>query len=239
MEIYRSQKCSAFTYSKTGQNHVLANQDNQDCILFNSFPEDAWVLIVADGVSSATFAKEGAQIAVKTVMTKCKDIIDLGENPLDIDTLRVSIVREWKANIQGNWDEFATTLNFAVYSNHKLILGQIGDGLIMACIDGTPIILTGEDDFYSTDTYALGTAVKKNTFTINEYEVKNTIRLYAVSDGIGKEIADEYRSDLGHYLAQMMVQDDLSIEEELDAWVVSLEKKNGDDKSIGFVLWEE
>lgn len=59
------------------------------------------------------------------------------------------------------------------------------------------------------------------------------------SDGIGKEINAALRIELIEYLSNMIMNEDTVIEDELDTWVVGLGKKNGDDKSIGFVSWEE
>ena len=106
-------------------------------------------------------------------------------------------------------------------------------------IFGTPFILTENDEFYSTETYALGAAVKKSTFTIRAVEGKNRIRVYMASDGIGKEINEASRIELIEYLDNMMMNENAVIEDELDMWVIGLGKKNGDDKSIGFVSWEE
>lgn len=100
-------------------------------------------------------------------------------------------------------------------------------------------MLTESDEFYSTETYALGAAVKKSTFTIRVVEVRNRIRVYMASDGIGKEINEASRIELIEYLGNMMMNEDAVIEDELDTWVIGLGKKNGDDKTIGFVSWEE
>ena len=41
------------------------------------------------------------------------------------------------------------------------------------------------------------------------------------------------------YLDKMMLNEDTIIEDELDSWIIGLNEKNDDDKSIGFVSWEE
>ena len=157
----------------------------------------------------------------------------------DIDAIKVYVVKRWKEQIESDWDEYATTVNFAIYVDHTLLTGQIGDGLIVAEVDGNSLVLTENDEFYSTETYALGAVVKKSTFTIRVVEVRNRIRVYMASDGIGKEINEASRIELIEYLGNMMMNEDAVIEDELDTWVIGLGKKNGDDKTIGFVSWEE
>lgn len=238
INFYRKEKCRAFTYSRIGENHTLAGQDNQDKAVFEKLG-DSWYMVIADGVSSAACAREGAQAAVGVIRKLCERILDDKQLLNDIDAIKVYVVKSWKEQIGSDWNEFATTVNFAIYVDHTLLTGQIGDGLIVADVDGNSLILTENDEFYSTETYALVAAVKKSTFTIRAVEGKNRIRVYMASDGIGKEINEASRIELIEYLDNMMMNEDAVIEDELDTWVIGLGKKNGDDKSIGFVSWEE
>lgn len=238
IDFFRKEKCCAFTYSRTGENHILAGQDNQDKAVFEKLG-DSWYMVIADGVSSAACAGEGAQAAVRVIRRLCERISDDKHLLNDVDAIKVYVVKNWKEQIGSDWDEYATTVNFVIYVDHTLLAGQIGDGLIVAEVDGNSLVLTEIDEFYSTETYALGAAVKKSTFTIRAVEGKNRIRVYMASDGIGEEINEESRIELIEYLDKMMMNEDVTIEEELDTWVIGLGKKNGDDKSIGFVSWEE
>ena len=236
--FYRKEKCRAFTYSHIGENHTLVGQDNQDNVVFEKLG-DSWYMVIADGVSSAACSGEGAQAAVDVIRKLCERIMNDRHLLNDIDTIKVYVVKRWKEQIESDWDEYATTVNFAIYVDHTLLTGQIGDGLIVAEVDGNSLVLTESDEFYSTETYALGAAVKKSTFTIRVVEVRNRIRVYMASDGIGKEINEASRIELIEYLGNMMRNEDAVIEDELDTWVIGLGKKNGDDKTIGFVSWEE
>lgn len=238
IDFYRKEKCRAFTYSRIGENHTLAGQDNQDKVVFETM-DDSWYMVIADGVSSATCAREGAQAAVGVIRKLCEKISADKSLLNEIDAIKVYVVKGWKEQINTDWDEYATTINFVIYVDHTLLTGQIGDGLIVVDVDGNSLILTETDEFYSTETYALGTAVKKSAFTIRAVEGKNRIRVYMASDGIGKEINEASRIELIEYLDNMMMNENAVIEDELETWVIGLGKKNGDDKSIGFVSWEE
>lgn len=236
--FYRKEKCRAFTYSRIGENHTLAGLDNQDKVVFERL-DNSWYMVIADGVSSAACAREGAQAAVCVIRKLCERISDDKRLLNDIDAIKVYVVKSWKEQIGADWDEYATTVNFVIYVDHTILTGQIGDGLIVAEVDGNSLVLTEKDEFYSTETYALGAAVKKSTFTIRVVEGNERIRVYMASDGIGKEINETSRFELIEYLDKMMMNEDAIIEDELDTWVVGLGNKNGDDKSIGFVSWEE
>lgn len=237
MTFYRKEKCCAFTYSRIGEAHIIPKQDNQDSVVFEQVG-DAWYLVVADGVSSAAYAKEGAQVAVCVIRKLCEKLSSDRNLAKNIDEIKLDIVRSWKEIIGSDWDEYATTLNFSIYSDHMLLIGQIGDGLIVADIDGNPLIMTDQGEFYSTETDALAEYVKKSSFTIRAVEA-NAIRIYMASDGIGKEINEELRYEMIKYFDKMMLNEDTMIEDEFDSWIIGLNERNGDDKSIGFVSWEE
>lgn len=237
MVLYRKEKYRAFTYTRMGENHIISGQENQDIVAFEQV-RDVWYMVIADGVSSAAYAREGAQAAVYVIRKFCERLSDDKHLVRDIDSIKVYIVKSWKEQIGSNWDEYATTLNFVIYSDHLFIAGQIGDGLIVADVDGKSLIMTDYKDFYSTETYALGATVKKSSFTIKVVEANNRILAYMASDGIGKEINEDSRIDLIEYLDKMMLNGDSVIENELDTWAIGLSKKNSDDKTIGFISWE-
>ncbi len=161
--FYRKEKCRAFTYSHIGENHTLVGQDNQDNVAFEKLG-DLWYMVIADGVSSAACSGEGAQAAVDVTRRLCERIMDDRHLLNDIDAIKVYVVKNWKEQIESDWDEYATTVNFAIYVDHTLLTGQIGDGLIVAEVDGNSLVLTENDEFYSTETYALG-AARVRTFS--------------------------------------------------------------------------
>lgn len=239
IDFFRDKKCDALIYSRIGQNHMRDGKENQDSIIFGKINDTTWFVALADGVSTADFGKKGSIAAVE-VVKECTEKIQAGEmSDKDPNMMKVEIIKRWKARFPSAWDDYATTLNFAICANSKIIVGQIGDGLIVLNSDGQTKILTDASDFYSTETYALGTMVRKRTFKIEIVECKEKATIYMASDGIGKEVTEEGRKRLGEYIENMMKKDNSLIEDELDAWVTGLGQKNGDDKSIGFVRWEE
>lgn len=238
IDLYKDEKLSAVTCSKIGQNHVEKGIENQDSILFRKTSDNDWILVLADGVSSAKNAKVGSSLAVKVIEDIYERIVSVEKKSFDLDALKIAIVKTWKSEIESEWDEYATTLNFAIAIDDEIIIGQIGDGLIVARIDGEIEIFTESEDFYTTETNALGTAVRKSAFTVVSKKVNKSLDIYMTSDGIGKEVADDSRCDMGAYLSQMLLCEKEQIGKELETWIDGLGKKNGDDKSIGFVRWE-
>ena len=238
IKIINERGSKGFTFSRIGENHINANIENQDSIGFENIGE-AWYLAVADGVSSATMSKIGANYAIKVIENLCKALSTDNEMSNDLDSIRNYIVRKWKDEISSNWDEYATTLNFVIYSNHQLLIGQIGDGLIVADIDGIKKTYSNQEEFYFTETDALGKAVKRKAIRLEKLKTDKRILVYIASDGIGKEIIQDSRIDLCNYFEKMLEEDINKIQNEFEEWMISLNRKNGDDKTIGFVKWED
>lgn len=238
MKYLEREKLKVITYSKIGQNHIDTGLENQDTILAEALSDDCGFLALADGVSSAPNAKEGSQAAVEVIQEVCRGFYN-GNVLENLDDLKVGIVRNWKSKFSASWNDYATTLNFLIYKEDFLLVGQIGDGLIVVDIGDDTKIFTEDSDFYSTETEALGEAVRKSAFHIEKYKISDGFKAYMTSDGIGKEIAEESRTNLCNYLMNMLENSASAIEEELNPWIEGLSKKNGDDKSIGFIRMEK
>ncbi len=235
--MYINDGFKAAYYSQIGSNHVANGDNNQDRIKCEKVGAERWYMALADGVSTASNSEEGATLAIETVKFMTEQ---LDESAVwDIEKYKVDFVHLWKSKIHTDWNSFASTLNFMIYVHGRVLIGQIGDGLIYCKIDSKEEIFTDDGDFYSTETNALATQVRRSAFTLVERKCNQSLSLYMTSDGIGKEIAEDSRKKLGAYLDQLLLSDEDTIVKELKSWVSGLEEKNGDDKSIGFIKWEE
>lgn len=238
MQIKNEKGLFIAEYSMIGAQHVNNGKGNQDSLRSGQLGDNVIFCAVADGVSSAKYANVGSLQAVQTI-EKISEEIALGELDFhDYKKLQSTVVRYWKDSFKSDWNEYATTLNFLIFVNPYLILGQIGDGLICVNIDGTDSVLTSTEEFYTTETAALSEVVYRKDFVIQIYPVKSTFSVAIMTDGIGKEIPAEARTPLEKYLNNLS-RDAVRFETELIPWVKGLEGKNGDDKSIIYVRWEE
>ena len=224
-------------YSVTGRDHAEAGAVNQDSIKVGKCGLDGCFMVLADGVSSAAHAKEGSATAVEVVSEiaeqRASEIICA-----DPDELRRTIVRQWKSRFKSCWNDYATTLNFIVACSGRLIAGQIGDGIMAIEADGREYLLAEETEFYTYETAALSEAVRQKDFRIKVLSPVRHVSAYLASDGIGKEISHTAIFDLGKYLNELLQKQQHEIDAELIPWLEGLDRKNGDDKSIGFLRWE-
>ena len=161
MQIFQDNSLSMAVYSKTGPRHLSRGQENQDRCLFGCCGRNTFYLALADGVSSAPYAEKGADAAVQTIKTVSEYIADGKKAIDDLKGLQNTIVRTWKNHFFSNWNGYAATLNFIIFHNNKVLVGRIGDGLIVSQVDNVCRVSTADEDFYSTETVALGETVNR------------------------------------------------------------------------------
>ena len=239
MQIFHDKNLFIAVYSKTGSGHFSRGEENQDRCLYGRIGKNTFYLALADGVSSAPYAAEGAEAAVQTIKIVSEDI-SAGKMAVDnLKDLQTTIVRTWKNCFSTGWNDYAATLNLVIFHNNRVLVGRIGDGLIVSETDGACCVSATDEEFYSTETAALGEVVSRKDFEICLYPAEEAFCAYMVSDGIGKEIAESSRKELNRYLLQLSQTSEKQMEQEVVSWVNGLDRKNGDDKTIGFVRWEE
>lgn len=238
MQIRNEKGLFIAEYSAIGVQHVNNGKENQDSLMSGRVGDNVIFCAVADGVSSAKYAKTGSLQAVQTIKKISEKIASEKLDIHDLKKLQNTIVRYWKDSLKTDWNEYATTLNFLIFVNPYLIIGQIGDGLICVNVDGKDSVITPAEEFYTTETAALGEVVYRKDLDIQIYQVISTFSVAMMTDGIGKEIPVEARTPLEKYLNNLS-RDTIQFKTELIPWVKGLECKNGDDKSIIYIRWEE
>lgn len=133
MRYLKEKGCTVFFYSQIGSNHVKNGIENQDSVLFERIDHDKWFMAIADGVSSAPKSKKGSQAAIDVVREIC---MKLKGKEWNLEDIKVDIVRMWKSRFTKDWNDYATTLNFLIFVDRELLVGQIGDGLMVIDTDG-------------------------------------------------------------------------------------------------------
>lgn len=82
-------------------------------------------------------------------------------------------------------------------------------------------------------------SVRRKAIVLTHRHVDKKFYAYLMSDGIGKEVAVEKRINLGKYLFDLIESSENDIKNEIISWIDNLDNKNGDDKTIGIIRWEE
>ncbi len=239
IDMENERKVIQFSYSEIGKRHEELNLGNQDTVFVGKVCNDTYCLAVADGVSSCKWAKKGSEAAIDTVKRLALKLSESELRTDDSDEIRRFVVRDWKNHFDGSWNDYGTTLNFVVWCNGDVVIGQIGDGLIASRLGDEQILVTDMDEFYTVETYALAEVVLKSSFKVRtEKNVKNLIAI-AMTDGICKELDLEVIDAFQRYLVTLVKEKDGKERDiEIELWMNHLREKNDDDKTIGLLVLE-
>ena len=149
IDMENERKVIQFSYSEIGKRHEELNLGNQDTVFAGKVCNDTYCLAVADGVSSCKWAKKGSEAAIDTVKRLALKLSESELRTDDSDEIRRFVVRDWKNHFDGSWNDYGTTLNFVVWCNGDVVIGQIGDGLIASRLGDEQILVTDMDEFYT------------------------------------------------------------------------------------------
>ena len=220
--IVNSKKYQVVAYSVMGGGK-LENQDS-----FNVYADGSQlIVVVADGLGSATFSKEGSS-----------KIVDITTKILSADTndesIALTILKEWKSAVGGNLNLYDTTVKFVKIKDEEITYGGIGDGWIAINLNGEFISLCA-DNIFSNQTDSILSFNLKDKFLIkrNKKPIKNLlISTDGFSEDMDKENGNKFLDDV--YL-QIREQPNIFFEElkkTLEHWPV---ESNRDDKTVVFI----
>ena len=201
--------------------------ENQDSIEIRQ-TNDSLIVVVADGLGSAAYSKEGSEkvvkIATDILAQKC------------YENLSEKILSLWKENLQGNINQYDTTIKFIQITNEKIIVGGVGDGWIALKNNNDIKSFVVENSFSNQTDSILSIGLDKK-FWIEEFDSKEYDTMIIATDGFSEDINKE---DTFEFLkqAENEIKEDIEIfatdlEETLSNWPV---QTNRDDKTVVFVV---
>lgn len=201
--------------------------ENQDSIEIRQ-TNDSLIVVVADGLGSAAYSKEGSEKAVKItadILTqKC------------YENLSEKILSLWKENLQGNLNQYDTTIKFIQITNEKIIVGGVGDGWIALKNNNDIKSFVVENSFSNQTDSILSIGLDKKFWT-EGFDSKEYDTMIIATDGFSEDINKE---DAFEFLkqAENEIKEDIGIfatdlEETLSNWPV---QTNRDDKTVVFVV---
>jgi len=149
-----------FGDSVRGNRHIQSGQPCQDAYAALCSGK-IWGVAVADGLGSAEHADEGARIAADNAAQAVVDDPD-SPDPQPEERIKKAFFKAREAVLTESEEqgmapkEFASTLIVACYSDGKIIIGHIGDGIAVGIREGNAVILSqpGESE-YANETASL------------------------------------------------------------------------------------
>jgi len=224
--------------SVKGSFHSRANLPNQDAYaVFTA--GDTTVAAAADGLGSRPLSDVGAQeavtIAAFLVMEHLLTDSAQTSSAQTLEELKHGIVRTWRARFGRQYPDYDSTLLLAGVSENKILLAQIGDGLIVTC-DGNGVCLAfvqpTKPFLNVTDSLASRDALR--VFKISEMAgetMENIVALFLMTDGVADDI-----EDLGpfcHSSMALLNQKPCVWNQTIESWLVAWPTPgNYDDKTM-------
>lgn len=222
-----SKNISVYAFSVMGEGKI----ENQDSFKIYS-DENQVIIVVADGLGSAAYSKEGSQRITEVV-------IEILSNTDDFNGVYLNILNEWKKELEGNINQYDTTLKFLKIKNDVIIYGGVGDGWISIKSDKGLVNMVAENTF-SNQTDSILSFNLKEKFSVNEYELSDNLVGLVSTDGFSEDMDKDNSFGLLDGIDKELASNEESFIEDtkntLLNWPV---ETNRDDKTVVIFKIEE
>ena len=173
--------------SRKGKSHEKDGLPNQDAFGVYTVGKNL-VLAVSDGLGSKRRSDAGSAAAVAAV----REAVALSPNDVCPRDLCALISALWRVRVgdADNISNYGCTCLFAVlYSNRRVVVGMLGDGVVFFDIAGNEEILSGKSKEFANETSSLAT---DTNWRYAEFDAtQKTVTLMLATDGVADDIDDD------------------------------------------------
>ena len=214
---------SVFAFSEMGQGKV----ENQDS--FGVYSDGKQVIVtVADGLGSAAYSKEGSQ----TIVSVAADVLSHTDS---YENIANEVLKKWSALIDGNANQYDTTLKFVKITDNNVVYGGIGDGWIAFSDENGLQSLTADNSF-SNQTDSILSFDLRQKFTVKELGTERFRIGVVATDGFSEDIEKENALQMLEEVESELLKNEESFISEmirtLTNWPI---ETNCDDKTAVFI----
>ena len=204
--------------------------ENQDSFLICN--DDSYLsIVVADGLGSAPFSKEGSEKV-------CGLCLEMLKTNIDNDAI-LKLKEDWKQSVKSDFDKYDTTIKFLKISDKELVYGGIGDGWI-CLMNGQDVLSAEASHTFSNQTDSILSIDLLLKFFVKRISLSDDFVVLISTDGFSEDIDKKNLSNMLGDIKQGMRDDVNSFAEEMENaiknWPV---ETNCDDKTVVFVLRKE
>jgi hypothetical protein len=140
-----------FGASVTGSLHTQEGLPCQDACLYEVVSDDFGIIAVADGLGSAPLSELGSRLSVGAAVSAAKNLLrhasrdesELSEIPMKMMQAARESLEETALREGFRLNDMATTLIAVLFRRDCIYTAQIGDGAVVAMIDGSLVLLSG------------------------------------------------------------------------------------------------
>lgn len=224
--------------SAQGPQHRQERKPNQDAWL-GRLGRDSALVVVCDGMGSRKHSATGSRAACRAVADAVRLWARSPDAPPDLLLRLVHAL--WNVRVhQAGRDECATTCLFAaVTKDGRLVLAQLGDGLIMLKTPQGTTTLESPNDRFGNTTTGLGVAKDIREWRVHiEPEISGETVIMLATDGVADDLLPEKRSSFINFLVAQYgelpaMQRSRALAKSLREWPTP---RHLDDKTVA-VLW--
>lgn len=202
----------------------IENQDNMRIY----YDERQIIVVVADGLGSAIYSKEGSSIITSIACAMLAKSTDLSEFASELQA-------KWKSNLEGNLNLYDTTIKFIKITKEYVYYGGVGDGWIAFNTTDEFVDMTSSNSF-SNQTDTILSFDLQNKFRINTMHTEKMRTALISTDGFSEDIDKENGEPfLSAVSDQLRIDSEAfkkEIEDTLSHWPV---ETNRDDKTVVFI----
>jgi len=182
--------------STIGKAHRELGQENQDSFMIERYKFGV-VMVVADGLGSKKHSKTGSREVCNAVAEATKIWIKRENAP--IENLIKLIHNIWQILIIPKVkEECSTTCLFCIYLNTgKVVLGQLGDGLICYYKNELLEVLSEKEEEFLNMTNSMSSARSVEDWDYKQFtlEQNEIFSLFMTTDGLSEDIYKEKRKE--------------------------------------------
>lgn len=219
--------------SVRGPGHLLNGLPNQDACAVLSLKE-GMAFIISDGVGSKKHADVGSRAVIQAVTMAIKTWRKFPQAPAN-HLLRL-IHTYWELYVLPyERDDCATTCLFTfIAHDHRCVMGQVGDGVILFKLDGHSYVLHEKEDDYLNSTIPLHLA-RRTDWRIEDFYIEDTFELFMATDGVSEDLVVENRFEYMTHLFEVIQQVETQKKKNQQLKKILKQWKNpynSDDKSL-------
>lgn len=188
----------------TGQVHRELGQENQDSFLITKY-SFGMVMVVADGLGTKKYSGIGSKRICKAVGDAARIWVKKENAPIEF---LIRLVHNlWDISIYPySKNECATTCLFCIaLNNGKIILGQLGDGIIYYCNNESLNILSEKENDFLNITNSVASVRNVYDWNFKEINIKDSsFTVLMTTDGLSEDIIESKRKDFMCYIKEQI-----------------------------------
>lgn len=221
--------------SVKGTRNKRENNKNQDAFVCKVVEEVVYVA-VADGLGSCKHSEKGSRLAISCledwIINDLKNYSSPSEEMITI--LNRKLIDRWRMKItEGHYKDYDTTLLYTIFFNDCLIVGGIGDGMILCHMDEGVKEFSWDKHEFSNRTFSLSAHNAIDHMRGELVELSDScypITLIMATDGVAEDLNPDMKNALPSYLYRKLKETDvITVQDEIEQWVVNWKTNNHTD----------